>query len=54
MDLLPAQAMVTPARKTERLEKQTNMKVVAGARFELYSAYPIRVPAVPARVIAAG
>ena len=33
VDLLPAQAMVTPARKIERLEKQTDMKVVAGARF---------------------
>jgi len=31
VDLLPAQAMVTPARKIERLEKQTDMKVVAGA-----------------------
>jgi len=34
------------------LEGRTS--VVAGARFELYSAYPIRVPAVPASVIAAG
>jgi len=33
VDLLPAQAMVTPARKIERLEKQTDMKVVAGARY---------------------
>ena len=48
MDLLPAQAMVTPARKIERLEKQTDMKVVAGARFEVYSAYSIGVSAVPA------
>ena len=29
-------------------------KLVAGARFELYSAYPIQVPAVPASVIATG
>jgi hypothetical protein len=28
--------------------------VVAGGRFELYSAYPIQVPAVPASVIATG
>jgi len=27
-------------------------QMVAGARFELYSAYPIRVPAVPASVFA--
>jgi len=33
VDLLPPQAMVTPARKIERLEKQTDMKVVAGARY---------------------
>jgi len=44
--------MVTPARKIERLEKQTDMKVVAGGRYELYSAYPIRVPAVLASVTA--
>jgi len=35
VDLLPAQAMVTPARKIERLEKQTDMKVVAGAGYLL-------------------
>ena len=29
-------------------------ELVAGGRFELYSAYPIRVPAVPASVIATG
>ena len=29
-------------------------KLVAGARFELYSAYPIQVPAVPASVNATG
>ena len=28
--------------------------VVAGGRYELYSAYPIRVPAIPASVIATG
>jgi len=28
------------------------LQMVAGARFELYSAYPIRVPAVPASVFA--
>jgi len=33
LDLLPAQAVVTTARKFERLEKQTDMKVVAGAGF---------------------
>ena len=52
VDLLPAQAMITPAPKIERLEKQTDMKVVAGGRYELYSAYPIRVPAVLASVTA--
>src|SRR6266478_508826 len=29
-------------------EKQIDIKLVAGGRFELYSAYSIRVPAVPA------
>jgi len=28
--------------------------MVAGGRFELYSAYPVRVPAVPASVIVTG
>jgi hypothetical protein len=28
--------------------------LVAGARFELYSAYPIRVPVVPASIAATG
>ena len=28
------------------------LQMVAGGRFELYSAYPIRVPAVPASVFA--
>ena len=46
--------MITPARKIERLEKQTDMKVVAASRFELYSTYPIRVQAVPASIIATG
>jgi hypothetical protein len=31
-----------------------NIGVVAGGRFELYSAYPIQVRAVPASVIATG
>jgi hypothetical protein len=30
------------------------LQMVAGGRFELYSAYPIRVPAVLASVIATG
>jgi len=38
VDLLPAQAMVTPARKIEGLENQTDMKVVAGARLRLKKA----------------
>jgi len=33
-------------------EKQIDIKLVAGARFELYSAHSIRVPAVPASVVA--
>ena len=34
------------------LNSKGNRSVVAGGRFELYSAYPIRVPAVPASVFA--
>jgi hypothetical protein len=46
VDPLPAQVVVTTARRFEWLEKQTDMKVVAGGRFELYSIHPIRVPVV--------
>jgi recombinase-like zinc beta ribbon protein/recombinase len=33
-------------------QKQIDIKLVAGGRYELYSTYPLRMPAVPASVIA--
>jgi hypothetical protein len=43
---------LTRPQMTQR--RTSNDGVVAGTRYELYSAYPIRVPAVPASVIATG
>jgi len=33
-------------------EKQVDIKMVAGGRYELYSVYPICVPVVPASIVA--
>ena len=54
VDLLPAQAMVTPARKIERLEKQTDMKLVAAAGLRLIarSSFRSRALTAAARLLA--
>ncbi len=41
-----------PDAATRCRSVHTPLQLVAGGRYELYSAYPIRVPAVPASVSA--